>query len=262
MDTVFNLIFTLSIPFRIAIGFACFFLANLIVAVLVLPLLLLPFRDLKKRAISAVIRWTLYFQFIKIMSWLGAYTLDVKISEKIDYKRPFIIVSNHISLLDPLILMSYIKNTGAVIKRRYTVILVVWLLVRVFDFIVVDENTKNDPSEYVEKFSNVLKKRNVLIYPEGARSKAGRVADFKKSAFVIAKELNVDVVPVAVYSPKPMFTKDSVNMTGQARYCVRVMDPINPREYKNASLLGRAACGVICKTVDNLRHSFNNSYKA
>lgn len=54
----------------------------------------------------------------------------------------------------------------------------------------IDKNVK----ETVEEIALHIKNgKNVLIFPEGARTKNGKVGKFKKVFAIIAKELNVDV---------------------------------------------------------------------
>ena len=40
--------------------------------------------------------------------------------------------------------------------------------------------------------------RNMVIFPEGARSRDGSLMPFKKSFAILSKELNVPIVPVAI----------------------------------------------------------------
>jgi len=45
----------------------------------------------------------------------------------------------------------------------------------------------------------VLRQGKVLcVFPEGSRSRDGNIKDFKKGVAIMAKELNIPVVPVAI----------------------------------------------------------------
>lgn len=62
--------------------------------------------------------------------------------------------------------------------------------------------------EALQKISYVLKNgKNVIIFPEGTRSKNG-IQDFKETFAILSKELNVPIVPVVIYgSDRASFRK-------------------------------------------------------
>ena len=116
--------------------------------------------------------------------------------EKLDPK-PKIYVSNHQSFIDPLILgsllpKSILYNTIFLAIDWYFKKFPLKLLVSNGNVILIDINKNIRKS--VEEIVGYLKSgKNVLIFPEGARTKDGKVADFKKVFAIISKELGIDV---------------------------------------------------------------------
>ena len=116
--------------------------------------------------------------------------------EKLDPK-PKIYVSNHQSFIDPLILgsllpKSILYNTIFLAIDWYFKKFPLKLLVSNGNVILIDINKNIRKS--VEEIVGYLKSgKNVLIFPEGARTKDGKVAEFKKVFAIISKELGVDV---------------------------------------------------------------------
>ena len=116
--------------------------------------------------------------------------------EKLD-PRPKIYVSNHQSFIDPLILgsllpKSILYNTIFLAIDWYFKKFPLKLLVSNGNVILIDINKNIRKS--VEEIVGYLKSgKNVLIFPEGARTKDGKVAEFKKVFAIISKELGVDV---------------------------------------------------------------------
>ena len=121
--------------------------------------------------------------------------------KKIDRNKltdePQIFVSNHQSFVDPLILGSLFPNK---ILFKTLFLAIDWyfkkgvmkLLVSNGNVVLIDINKNIRKS--VEEIVGYLKSgKSIVIFPEGARTKDGKVAQFKKVFAIIAKELNVDV---------------------------------------------------------------------
>ena len=111
--------------------------------------------------------------------------------------EPQIFVSNHQSFVDALVLGALIP---AKIQKKTFFLAINWyfkkgIMKYVADngniiLVDIDKNVK----ETVEEIALHIKNgKNVLIFPEGARTKNGKVGKFKKVFAIIAKELNVDV---------------------------------------------------------------------
>ena len=111
--------------------------------------------------------------------------------------KPQIFVSNHQSFIDSLVLGSLLPagilyNTIFLAIDWYFKKGILKLLVTHGNVVLIDIN-KNIKKSVEEIAGNVKAGKNVLIFPEGARTKDGKVAEFKKVFAIIAKELNVDV---------------------------------------------------------------------
>ena len=111
--------------------------------------------------------------------------------------KPQIFVSNHQSFIDSLVLGSLLPagilyNTVFLAIDWYFKKGILKLLVSHGNVVLIDIN-KNIRKSVEEIAANVKAGKNVLIFPEGARTKDGKVAEFKKVFAIIAKELDVDV---------------------------------------------------------------------
>ena len=141
-------------------------------------------------------RWVT--KFLKIFQPIVDLYFRVK---KIDRKKltdnPQIFVSNHQSFVDPLILGSLfpnkiVFNTLFLAIDWYFKKGVMKLLVSNGNVVLIDINKNIRKS--VEEIVGYLKGgKSIVIFPEGARAKDGKVAQFKKVFAIIAKELNVDI---------------------------------------------------------------------
>ena len=111
--------------------------------------------------------------------------------------EPQIFVANHQSFVDALVLGALIPSK---IQKKTFFLAINWyfkkgIMKYVADngniiLVDIDKNVK----ETVEEIALHIKNgKNVLIFPEGARTKNGKVGKFKKVFAIIAKELNVNV---------------------------------------------------------------------
>ena len=111
--------------------------------------------------------------------------------------EPQIFVSNHQSFVDALVLGALIPSK---IQKKTFFLAINWyfkkgIMKYVADngniiLVDIDKNVKETVEEIAVHIKNG---KNVLIFPEGARTKNGKVGKFKKVFAIIAKELNVDV---------------------------------------------------------------------
>ena len=111
--------------------------------------------------------------------------------------EPQIFVANHQSFVDALVLGALIPSK---IQKKTFFLAINWYFKKgIMKYIAdngniilvdIDKNVK----ETVEEIALHIKNgKNVLIFPEGARTKNGKVGKFKKVCAIIAKELNVNV---------------------------------------------------------------------
>jgi len=89
---------------------------------------------------------------------------------------------------------------------------------------------------------------NMLIFPEGTRSRNGRLAAFKKGPFFLAKQTEAPIVPVALSGTERMMRKGSVAITpGIAR--VQLLPVIEPAQYETREELVKAVRQVIADAL-------------
>lgn len=77
---------------------------------------------------------------------------------------------------------------------------------------VILMNINTNVKESMQQMYRVLGKgHNIVIFPEGTRSKSGEMKEFKESFAILAKALNIPIVPVAI-SGSEAVTYDSVGL--------------------------------------------------
>ena len=151
-----------------------------------------------------------------------------------------IIAPNHQSFLDSLILMHGIP--GKIRSRIYFLAKeknfrspILRFFARHANIIIMDIN--RDLVHSLQKISAIIRDNNkVVIFPEGARSRDGKLAPFKKTFSIVAKELNVPVVPAVIrgaYDLMPI----NVKIPRKGKVSVEFLQPIEPQNNDAHSIL-------------------------
>jgi 1-acyl-sn-glycerol-3-phosphate acyltransferase len=115
-------------------------------------------------------------------------------------KGPCVVVANHQSLLDIVMLSRMPREMKWVAKEElFRIPWIGWLL-RLTGDIAVRRGDAESGGEAIGRARAYLARgMNVMIFPEGTRSRDARLLPFKSGAFRLAIEAGVPVVPVAVW---------------------------------------------------------------
>lgn len=126
-----------------------------------------------------------------------------------DFSRPAIIVPNHQSYLD---LPSVIMLTPRVIimaKKWVTRNPLYGLMIHYADYI----SSSTDRLENIRKIGQMAQKGySTIIFPEGTRTRTGRLGRFHRGAFEAAQQLGLDILPVAIKGTRQVMPRGSFCM--------------------------------------------------
>jgi 1-acyl-sn-glycerol-3-phosphate acyltransferase len=95
---------------------------------------------------------------------------------------------------------------------------------------------------------------SVMMFPEGTRSRDGKVHDFKEGPFRLAMRAGVPVVPIAIVGTREIVAKGSIKMDFRATVTVRVLPPVSVATFQGSSAdLRNYVRGLIEKAVEEMR---------
>lgn len=153
---------------------------------------------------------------------------------------PCIITPNHQSFFDGLYIlaalkMKTLKNSYFYAKKKHVNNGFLRFMANRNNIIVMDVN--KDLKESIQKLAEVLKKgKNIIIFPEGTRTKNGRMGEFKKTFAILSKELNIPVVPVAINGAYRAMPGRAIFPVPFRRISVSFSQPIYPTGYSSDEL--------------------------
>lgn len=176
-----------------ALAFTAFGLGGLVLAATVFPLrLLVPARDdLRCRIMRRLIQRA-FALFVRMMCVSGIMSLDVKGAEHLRRARGCLVLANHPTLIDVVVLISLLDSADCVVKSA------LWDSVFLGGVLRAARYIRNDDSErLVEDCTASLRRgENLVIFPEGTRSVPGRPYTFLRGAAHIALASECAILPV------------------------------------------------------------------
>jgi len=177
--------------------------------------------------------------------------IEVTGLENVPAGRPCIFMCNHVSNLDPPVVLPMLPGQSSVfLKRELMSIPILGRAMRMGRFIPVERGGRRDAAQAsVTAAGKALGDGlNILVFPEGTRSRDGRLSVFKKGPFFLAMETQAPVVPVAISGTERMMRKGSAAITpGVAR--VRLLPTIEPKDFETREDLLRAVREEIAEAL-------------
>jgi 1-acyl-sn-glycerol-3-phosphate acyltransferase len=174
---------------------------------------------------------------------LAGIRIQVSGLENVPANTACIFMSNHVSNLDPPILLPLVPGrTSVFLKRSLMKIPVLGYAMRLGDYVPVDRagNVK-DAQESIRLAGKVLAKGvHVTSFVEGTRSRDGRLLSFKKGPFYLAMETHAPCIPVSIWGTEAMMQKGSLEITPGTAHVV-FHPPLYPRDFATRDALMEAA---------------------
>jgi len=137
---------------------------------------------------------------VGVAGWMCRIKIIVHGKERILPGQAYLFLSNHQSNCDgPILFYATRRNLRAIVKKE---IMRIPLLAQVFkqaNFISVDRTDPLKARASIERAAQLLKAgSSFFAFPEGTRSRDGRLGEFKKGVFVLAIKAGVFVMPVSI----------------------------------------------------------------
>ena len=135
--------------------------------------------------------------------------LTIRVSKEIHNIRSSVIVCNHVSYLDPILLIS-------LLKRQKTIVMSVLFKIPIFGWVVrhsgylpatMDKGLSSLMIDQVQHLKDYLVSGgNIFIFPEGTLSKDGELGSFSPGAFKIAKVCQAPIEVLYIKNTDILYT--------------------------------------------------------
>lgn len=177
-----------------AISFGCFGIGGVVLWLVVFPLLTLFVRDPKVRGrLARRVIHRVFRAFVFLMHRLGVLTYEIRGAERLD-RRGLLVLANHPTLIDVVFLISLIPDADCVVKSRLLQNPFTRGPVRATGYICND----GGPTLVEQGIDSLRSGKNLVIFPEGTRTRPGAPLPLQRGAANIAVRGAMDVTPVRI----------------------------------------------------------------
>jgi 1-acyl-sn-glycerol-3-phosphate acyltransferase len=147
---------------------------------------------------------------IKLSQWILGIRLEVIGLEALEKNQGYVLMSNHLSLLDgPMMYMLFPHQLSIILKQEILKVPIVGHAMRRVNFVPVDRGGIKAGRRSLDKAARLMreKKYSFLIFPEGTRSRDGKLQKFRRGGFFLALESGSPIAPVSIQGTFPLQPK-------------------------------------------------------
>jgi 1-acyl-sn-glycerol-3-phosphate acyltransferase len=137
--------------------------------------------------------------------------LELKIQDEIFSIRSSVIVCNHLSYLDPILLISLFEKHKTIVKNVFFKVPIFGWVLKTAGYLPATASgglvslmmeRMNDLQGYLSSGGNLF------VFPEGTRSRDGKLGRFNEGAFKIAKRCNAPIQVLSIRNTGRLFPPD------------------------------------------------------
>ncbi|MCX4025417.1 1-acyl-sn-glycerol-3-phosphate acyltransferase [Endozoicomonas sp. SM1973] len=185
-------------------SFLLFGLGGFLLALLAFPLINLVWRDQWQRRYRAQRLISCSFRFyLKVLDYLGVMSYEIKGLENLRADKGRVIIANHPSLLDVVLLIAALPQADCVVKQALWHNPLLKGVVKAAGYI-----SNQDPETLINQCRASLNQGGCLIlFPEGTRTTPGKAIRFQRGAANIALRAEADIRLVDISCQPTTLTK-------------------------------------------------------
>lgn len=183
----------------------------------------------KNRALT---HWMLVCQGVILSRLMPIWKIDIEGRGKIVKGTTYVIISNHQSILDIILLTNLWYRFKWISKIENTKVPILGWYLRMADYITVDRiNEKSKEEMLVNSYKCLKRGISLMIFPEGTRSRDGEIGIFKRGAFELAIQADVPILPILIDGTGGVLPKHGLVFSSGHHARVRVLDPVQPSSF-------------------------------
>lgn len=176
------------------------------------------------------------------------------VDPKVDPDRPYIFAQNHTNHLDHVMLYNATPHfkQGLELEDHFKYPVYGWYM-KARGTIPVRRGQRGQTGDLLRRMRHEIDEgRSILAFPEGTRTRTGRVQEFRKGIFFLARDLGVPIVPVSVTGTFDLMRPGSLMMRPGNQITVYCDAPVEMAGASDAEIPERIAQvrDAMCARID------------
>ena len=151
--------------------------------------------DARNKSSLAIVKWGL-----KVIGFISGVKLEVNGLDNIPDDQAVLFVGNHISFFDIIVTYPLMKRpTGYIAKKEIRKVpFLSWWMYFVNCIFLDRKNPRQGLKSVLEASEKIKNGTSIFLFPEGTRSKNGKLAEFKDGGFKIATKAKAPIIPIGI----------------------------------------------------------------
>jgi 1-acyl-sn-glycerol-3-phosphate acyltransferase len=214
----------------------CIWLTGFILTIVLFPLsVMLWFITYPFDQERVVFHWWMVFHGIIVTRLIPFRKITIEGRNKASRGTAYVIISNHQSILDIIILNCLRYRFKWISKIENNKVPVIGWYLKMARYITVDRGNKESKAEMLDQAAEGLRKGiSIMIFPEGTRSADNEIAPFKLGAFQLALMTDKSILPVVVDGTGNVLPKHGMVFSRRQTLKIKVLDPVHPGSFGTA----------------------------
>lgn len=156
--------------------------------------------------------------------------------------QSYLIMANHNSFIDiPVLFKSIPFYTYFIAKKELKKIPLLGWYIKASGMIFIDRQDKTKSIESIAQAGKLVENgKSVIIFPEGTKSKDGKIAPFKKGGFHLAEQAGVPILPVKIEGARKVWPNKKPFQLGRGKIEVKIGVPVEAKELEEKTIGERA----------------------
>ena len=165
----------------------------------------------------------------KVVCYAALCKIKVRKNELVKPDDSYVFIANHQGAFDVFLTYGFLdQNIKWVQKQGLRKIPFVGKASKIAGHVFVDNSSRKAMLQTIKKAEHELEDgTSIVIFPEGARTEDGKMGKFKKGAYIIAKEMQLPIVPLTINGSYDVLKIGSIKMHFRKKMELIVHQPID-----------------------------------